>query len=191
MSLNDLLAEKKMSKYRLWKQSGVPQATISDICTGKTRIEKCSAETVYRIAKALDIPMEQLVAPAVQPLHRPDFELFKSNTCHRLKELGDVPFIIQLLKSDEIRRRYRQKQYPEALYLLALLDYLSRLNHVPLCTNYQDIRGAKLQSPLYPSSVLLLCKALNSEAPKEELLHRAIPEFLRFNIIESEVRDVC
>ena len=108
MSLNDLLAEKKMSKYRLWKQSGVPQATISDICTGKTRIEKCSAETVYRIAKALDIPMEQLVAPAVQPLHRPDFELFKSNTCHRLKELGDVPFIIQLLKSDEIRRRYRQ-----------------------------------------------------------------------------------
>lgn len=191
MSLNDLLAEKKMSKYRLWKQSGVPQATISDICTGKTRIEKCSAETVYRIAKALDIPMEQLVAPAIQPLHRPDFELFKSNTCHRLKELGDVPFIIQLLKSDEIRRRYRQKQYPEALYLLGLLDYLSRLNHVPLCTNYQDIRGAKLRSPLYPSGVVLLCKALNSEAPKEELLRRAIPEFLQFNIVESEVRDVC
>lgn len=191
MSLNELLAEKKMTQYRLWKQSGVAQATISDICTGKTKIEKCSAETVYRIAKALDIHMEQLVAPAVQPLPRQSFELFKSNTCHRLKELGDVPFIIQLLQSDEIRQRYQEKQYPEALYLLAMLDYLSRLNHVALCTNYQDIRRAKLQSPLYPSGVILLCRALNSEAPKEELLRQAIPEFLRFNIVESGVRDVC
>ena len=188
MSLNELLAERKMSKYRLWKQSGVPQATISDICTGKTKIEKCSAETVYRIAAALDIPMEQLIAPA---LSRPSFEQFRSNTCHKLKDMGDIPFLIQLLKSNEIRRRYQQKQYPEALYLLALLDYLSRLNHIALCTNYQDIRQTKLRSPLYPAGVLLLCKALNSEAPKEELLHRAIPEFLRFNIIESEVRDGC
>ena len=40
MSLNEALAQKNITKYRLWKESGVPQATISDICTGKTRIEK-------------------------------------------------------------------------------------------------------------------------------------------------------
>ena len=81
MSINELLAEKKISKYRLWKESGVPQATISDICTGKTRIEKCSAETLYRIAKVLDVSMESLIAPAVQRAdeerRRPSFEVFK------------------------------------------------------------------------------------------------------------------
>ena len=33
MSLNEALAQKNITKYRLWKESGVPQATISDICT--------------------------------------------------------------------------------------------------------------------------------------------------------------
>ena len=30
--------------------------------------------------------------------HRVNFELFKSNACHRLKELGDIDFVIELLK---------------------------------------------------------------------------------------------
>ena len=64
MSINELLVQKNITKYRLWKESGVPQATISDICTGKTSIEKCSAETIYRIAKVLDVSMESLIAPS-------------------------------------------------------------------------------------------------------------------------------
>lgn len=195
MTLDEMLQEKKMSKYQLWKKSSVPQATISDICTGKSRIEKCSAETVYQIAKALDVPMEHLVGPAVvnaeAERQRPDFEVFKSNTCHLLKDMGDIPFLIHLLEQDEIRRLYNKKWYPEALYLLAMLDYLSRENQVPLCTRYQDIRASKLSQPLYPASVVILCKALHSEVPKQELLRQAIPEFMRFNIVESEVRNVC
>ena len=195
MTLNELLEQKNITKYRLWKESGVPQATISDICTGKTRIEKCSAETIYRIAKVLDMPMESLIAPAVQQAeeerHRPSFELFKSNTCHMVKDMGDIPFIIQLLETNQIRNLYEKKWYPEALYLLAMLDYLSRENNVPICKNYNDIRTAKLQRPVYPSSVVILCKTLHSDAPKEECYRLAIPEFLRFNIVESEVRNVC
>lgn len=194
MSINDLLIQKSITKYRLWKESGVPQATISDLCSGKTRIEKCSAETIYRIAKVLDVSMESLIAPAVQKLdeerNRPSFELFKSNTCHMLKDLGDIPFLMQLLKSNQIRAYYEKKWYPEALYLLAMLDYLSRLHNVPICINYNDIRRAKLEQPLYPSSVLLLCKAQRSDAPKQECIRTAIPEFMRFNIVESEVRNV-
>ena len=106
MSINELLEQKKISKYRLWKESGVPQATISDICTGKTRIEKCSAETLYRIATVLDVSMESLIAPAIQSAdeerRRPSFEVFKSNTCHKVKDMGDIPFIIQLLKTNQI-----------------------------------------------------------------------------------------
>ena len=107
MSINEILEQKNITKYRLWKESGVPQATISDICTGKTRIEKCSAETIYRIAKVLDVSMESLIAPAVRSMdeerRRPSFEVFKSNTCHRVKDMGDIPFIIQLLKSSQIK----------------------------------------------------------------------------------------
>ena len=55
MRINNLLAQQKMSKYRLSKTSGVPYATVSDICSGKARMEKCSAETLYRLAKALGV----------------------------------------------------------------------------------------------------------------------------------------
>ena len=195
MSINEVLEQKNITKYRLWKESGVPQATISDICTGKTRIEKCSAETIFRIAKALDVSMESLIAPAVRNVEeerrRPAFDIFKSNTCHRVKDMGDIPFIIQLLKTNQIRELYEKKWYPEALYLLAMLDYLSRENNVPICKNYNDIRNSKLQRPIYPSSVVILCKTMKSDAPKEECIRMAIPEFLRFNIVESEVRNVC
>lgn len=169
----------------------MPQATISDICTGKTRIEKCSAETIYRIAKVLNVSMESLIEPAIEERNRPSFELFKSNTCHMLKDLGDIPFVILLLRTNQIRKLYEKKWYPEALYLLAMLDYLSRENNIPICKNYNDIRNTKLQKMLYPSGVTILCKTMKSDEPKEDCLRLAIPEFLQFNIVECEVRNVC
>lgn len=195
MTFSDVLLQKNISAYRLWKESGVPQATISDICTGKTSIEKCSAETIYKLSRVLGVSMESLILPAIQRKEeqkkRPSFEIFKSNICHMVKDMGDIPFVIQLLQTDQIRKLYEKQWYPEALYLLAMLDYLSRENHIPICKNYNDIRSCKLQSLLYPSSVTILCKAAHSDAPKEECLRQAIPEFLRFNIVECEVRNVC
>ena len=122
--------------------------------------------------------------------NRPSFEQFRSSTCHKLKDLGDLPFITQLLKSNQIRTYYNQKWYPEALYLLAMLDHLSNINAIPLFCAYNDLRNAKLAHPLYPSEVLLLCELLHSDSPKEEALSKVIPEFLRFNIVECDIRNV-
>lgn len=61
MTINEILAEKGMTKYKLAKLSGVPHATLNDICSGKTRIEKCSGETLYKLAKALDVSIEDLM----------------------------------------------------------------------------------------------------------------------------------
>ena len=195
MSIQALLSEKNISKYRLWKMSGVPQATISDICTGKTKIEKCSAETIYRLAKALDIPMECLVAPAIEALdaerNRPSFELFRSNTCHRVKLLGDIPFLIEVLQTDEIRTYYKKGWHAEALYLLAMVDYLSRENQIPQVKNYDDLRSGKLNRKIFPSSAMLLDHLDGTDKHTEKCLQNAIPEFLRFNIVECEVRNVC
>lgn len=53
--------KKGITKYKLSKISSVPYATINDICNGKTSILKCSAGTLYKIAKALDVTMEDLI----------------------------------------------------------------------------------------------------------------------------------
>ena len=41
MLINEQLEKLRMTKYRLSKESGVPQATINDICSGKADLEKC------------------------------------------------------------------------------------------------------------------------------------------------------
>lgn len=188
MTINELMNDKKITKYRLSKDSGVPYTTVNDICSGKTQLEKCSAETVYRISKTLGVTMESLIEPCFEK--RSDFELFKSNTCHRLKELGDIPFMIDLLEKDEIRKTYQKGWYRESLYLLAMLDYVSRENHVPLCTQYDDMRKLKLQNTIFPVGVLAMSRVTNNPQIKEQSMKEAIPEFMRFNIVESEVRNV-
>ena len=61
MSINEILSNIGMTKYRLAKLSGIPHATLSELCSGKTNIEKCSAETLYKIAKVLNVSMESLL----------------------------------------------------------------------------------------------------------------------------------
>jgi len=60
MELDNLLKDKGLSRYKLSKLSGVPYATLNDLCTHKTKIAKCSAETLYKLANALQISMELL-----------------------------------------------------------------------------------------------------------------------------------
>lgn len=70
MIIEELIVKQKFTKYRLAIQAGIPHATLSDICSGKTRIEKCSAETVYKLAKVLDVPMELLTEDGIRQAER-------------------------------------------------------------------------------------------------------------------------
>ena len=188
MTIQDILQEKNMSVYRLAKTSHIPYATVNDIYNGKARLEKCSAETVYRLAHALNVSMEELLAPCF--IKRSSFENFKSAVCHRVRELGDINFIIDTLESQDIRTYYNRKWYPESLYLLAMLDYLSRENDVPICDDYDDLRRCRLEKPVYPASIRALSAAAQDDAAIKEAAKSAIPEFMRFNIVENEVRNV-
>lgn len=188
MTIQEAMRQRNMSIYRLAKTSEVPYATLNDICNGKARLEKCSAETIYKIAHALDISMEDLLAPCF--LKRSSFENFKSTVCHRVKEMGDIPFIIDTLESQDIRTYYDRQWYPESLYLLAMLDYISRENNVPLCDDYDDLRRCRLEHPVYPTSIRAIAAATKSDSAMKDAASAAIPEFRRFNIIENEVRNV-
>lgn len=179
---------KNMTMYRLSKTADVPYSTISDLCSGKTRIEKSSVETIYRLAKALDVSMEDLIEPDI--LYRCSFENFKSTICHNLKEQGDKVFLIETLKSNNIRTYYERKWFPECLYLLAMLDYISRENNVPLCKDYDDIRKCKLKKTLYPASIRAISAAAGNNDALKQAKKSSIPEFIRFNIVENEVRNV-
>ena len=70
MIIEDLLIKRDMTKYRLAVQAGIPHATLNDICSGKTKLEKCSAETVYKLAKALGVSMELLTESGIRDAER-------------------------------------------------------------------------------------------------------------------------
>ena len=48
----------------------------------------------------------------------------------------------------------------------------------------------KLQNMLFPSGVLAAAEITKDQEVKEQAIKDSIPEFLRFNIVESEVRNV-
>jgi plasmid maintenance system antidote protein VapI len=192
MIINDLLEKENISRYRLSKESGVPMTTVTDICTGKADIDKCAAGTLFKIAKVLGVTVDFILENnrAEEVDYRCSFETFKSNTCHHVKDMGDIDFIIETLETDDIRKFYEKGWHREALYLLAMTDYLSRVNDIPLCTNYNDIRSQKLEKPCFPAGVLMAYAATGDESIKEKAMDDAIPEFKQFNIVENEVRNV-
>lgn len=70
MIIEELLQRRGMTKYRLAVDSGIPHATLNDICSGKTKLEKCNAETVYKLAKTLGVSVELLVESGLHATQR-------------------------------------------------------------------------------------------------------------------------
>ncbi len=66
MIIEDLLKKRGMTKYKLAVTAGIPHATLCDLCSGKSKLEKCSAETVYKLAKALGVSMELLTENGIR-----------------------------------------------------------------------------------------------------------------------------
>ena len=62
MTINELIKEKGISRYSLSKTSGIPWATLSDICSGKTSLARCNAQTLQKLALALQMSIEEALA---------------------------------------------------------------------------------------------------------------------------------
>lgn len=61
MPLKQLLEIQNMSVYQCAKKSNVPYTTLSDSINGKTKISRCSAETIYKLPKVFHVTMEELL----------------------------------------------------------------------------------------------------------------------------------
>ena len=70
MMIESLLKKRNMTKYRLAVDAGIPHATLNDICSGKTKLEKCSAETVYKLAKALEMCIRDRLCSMMEEVKR-------------------------------------------------------------------------------------------------------------------------
>ena len=70
-----------------------------------------------------------------------------------------------------------------------MVDYLSRINNIPLCNKYDNIRCYQLDEIVYPESVLLKAQIRNDNTILEQYKENSIPEFLSHNIVEGNVRD--
>lgn len=121
---------------------------------------------------------------------RDSFENFKSNMCHMLRNKGDIDFLIDVLEKDLVTVYYKKNWYTECLYTLAMIDYLCRVNNIPIVTDYDDFRQMKLDRIVYPISLWTYAELCHDPEALTEGFENAIPEFKRFNIVENEVRNV-
>ena len=102
--LEAILKEKKMTIYQCAKLSGIPYTTLSEVVRGKTRLEKCSAETVYKLSKVLNVTMEELMVDSI--------EATTLATGHSSSPRHDLPKRSSMLtkhrhRATEISRPYR------------------------------------------------------------------------------------
>lgn len=181
MKIYELMYQKKWSKYKLYKESGIPYSTLEDIFSKKTTISNLTLSNAIKLAKALNINVEDVI----NLQNRTDEDLFRSIICHNLKNTGDFSFIRKTIASKEIEELYKYNLYFESLYLLSMLDYVSRRNNIPLVKEYENIRKMKLSEISYPKSVLY-----SNTNNKDELINEfenSIEEFKIHNIAEREV----
>lgn len=171
----------------------IPQSTILDICSGKANLNDCKAGTLHKIAKVLNVTTDYILDEFNKGNedYRPDFDIYRSNVCHELKRKGTYYFMLEVLENNRIRKLYDKKWYPEAFYLLAMIDYLSRLEDLGLAKEYDDIRKQKLKEPIFPGSVIVMANILINDDIKGEAIKNAIPEFMNFNIVEGDIFDVA
>ena len=121
---------------------------------------------------------------------RTSFETFKSQVRHEVKLLGDVGFINETIRTDVIMRYWHWEWFYEAFYLLAMLDYLCRLNNIAKSPKYDDIREYRLPETVYPMDLTLAARISKDLDIRNEAVRESIPEFIKYNIVEKDIRDV-
>ena len=188
MNINDLMNSRGLSAYRLAAECGLSYHALLAIADGSSSLGRCSAETVYRIARRLDVSMEDLLASGMT--ERCSFECFRISVQRRIREIGDYAFILEQLDSDRIRSLDALRWHPECLYLLAMLDCQCGFHRTGIEPRYDDLRMRRLSEPLFPAGLRARMQVLGIDETADTALRLSIPEFRRFNIIETEVRHV-
>ena len=71
-----------------------------------------------------------------------------------------------------------------------MVDYLCRINNIAKPVKYNSMHKIRLKKPLLPKSIMFLQMFSTNKNITQDAIDNAIPEFKRFNIIESDIRNV-
>lgn len=201
MYLNELMNACHMSRAELSARSNIPESTLRAILNGKAQLDRCEAATLYNIAYALDVSVEDILegywdalerdAPARIAVHDDsslmNFYVLADSMLGRLRATGDLAFIDGIDQNGWIERLYQGREYRCALFLLGMMDYLCRKNGVRQVARYDEYRKARLDGPVYALRTLNVNDDDGAfQRARTEAENSAIPELGRYGIYMTE-----
>lgn len=200
-NLENLMNQTGITMNELVFTSGVSDTTLRALLNGRREMENCEAGTVKRIADSLGVSMECLLSdddPNVEKEVSMSIEslIFQHFRAKMLLLIASMPIsmfvectcrIDEKTHTDLIHETYEQGFRMNALYLLALVDYLCRRFNQPLPKHLDDLRCKRLDHREYPFNMIYyLVDAENIVEHVEHDLATAIPEFARVGFVETE-----
>ena len=201
MYLNELMNSRNLTRAELSARSNIPESTLRDILNGKAQLDRCEAATLYNIAYALDVSVEDILegywdalerdAPARIAVHDDsslmNFYVLADSMLGRLRATGDLAFIDGIDQNGWIERLYQGREYRCALFLLGMMDYLCRKNGVRQVARYDEYRKARLDGPVYALRTLNVNDDDGAfQRVRTEAENNAIPELGRYGIYMTE-----
>ncbi len=201
MFLNSLMNSRNLTRAELSACSNIPESTLRDILNGKAQLDRCEAATLYNIAYALDVSVEDILegywdalerdAPARIAVHDDsslmNFYVLADSMLGRLRATGDLAFIDGIDQNGWIERLYQGREYRCALFLLGMMDYLCRKNGVRQVARYDEYRKARLDGPVYALRTLNVNDDDGAfQRARTEAENSAIPELGRYGIYMTE-----
>ncbi len=192
--LRAILEKKNMSIYRLEKSSNISHATLSDLVNEKTKPENCSSFLLKEISSSLNMSMDDLYDKLTYKdlsaiKFDKKFDLFKSNVAHELHSLEYKAFLKKYLTSNEIEEMFENKKQKEALYLVALIDFICQCHNLPIPTKYNNIRNYKLETYYVSESLYRLMET--KQILFSTIYKESISSFKDHNIIEADIDNVA
>ena len=172
MNFEKELKKKNLNIRTCSVMSSIPYATLYPIIKGQVDIGTCSYYTVEKLASALGYRPDEIV------YHREDFQTFRNNLHHRIKN-NDLQTILDIIEQCDAEYYEKHDDYIKALYLVATVDYISKKYDIPLCDKYSELRKMKLEKPFHVGDSNLF----NSDTSN------VIVEFLSYNIYEGDLYD--
>lgn len=119
-----------------------------------------------------------------------DYTDYTSELCHMLKRMGDYEFIKRILNYIDLNELLQSGRKKHALYTVAMIDYVSKENHLPVKAELAEYRCMKMDSISFSSGVETYTRITHKSDLKDRALQTALDEFLVYNIVESSIRDV-
>ena len=192
-TINMLMKNLNMTPADLALESGVAPSTVRDICDGKAQLEKCRADTLYKIAHALDISLDELIEWQINAPEKEtqvDYDIFRLHIFQAIGRNGMIDFLTDALERDLVPCLWQHGWRMESLYMLAVIDFYSRLLGVSICNEYDNLRELRLPHPIYAGSILESALTIDHNLdPRNPTLtcarHEAIPEFMRHGMVET------